>query len=307
MDDKAKSVSTNMITTRRRFLRQVATTGSALLVLRPAALQSASLPPLSFVIITDTHLGKGDSDSPERLWAKTAAEVQSAPGAFVLHLGDIVDGERETQYAKYLEVRKAITRPVYEIPGNHDKPEDFQKHIRKDIDTFFDHDWLRIVLMNNSHTNSHEGFFTTEQLAWLARVCNEAASKNLRMLICTHVPLHHNTHPDRGWYVKPANGQLAFYELLQKHAPRVLALFHGHFHNGLRGWDNHKPVHEVLFPSALYNQDRKLEQQNAPGYNPPEFRPGYTLVSIDNGTLTLRYRVTGADGGVEKTLPVAQA
>ncbi|MFM8546559.1 MAG: hypothetical protein ACKODB_02890, partial [Betaproteobacteria bacterium] len=58
--------------------------------------------------------------------------------------------------------------------------------------------------------------------------------------------------------------------------------------------------------SALYNQDRKLEEQKAPGYNPREFRPGYTLVSIENGTMTMRYRVTGADGGIERSLPLGQ-
>jgi predicted MPP superfamily phosphohydrolase len=296
-----------MNSTRRRFLRDVVSTSAAVAVLRPAALQSATLAPLSFVIVTDTHLGKNDSDAPERLWAKTAAEVQAAPGAFVLHLGDIVDGKREPQYARYLEVRKTITKPVHEIPGNHDNPEDFQKHIRTEIDTFFDHEWLRVVLMNNSHTDSHEGFFTNEQIAWLARTCDEAAAKNLRLLICTHVPVHTNAHPDRGWYVKPANGQTTFYETMEQHESSVTGLFHGHFHNGLRGWDDHKPVHEVLFPSALYNQDRKLEEQKAPGYNPREFRPGYTRVTIENGMMTLRYCVTGADGGVEKALPASPA
>lgn len=296
-----------MSTTRRRFFRDLASTSAAVAVLRPAALRAATLPPLSFIIVTDTHLGKGDSESPERLWAKTAAEVQAAPGAFVLHLGDIIDGRREAQYARYLAVRKTITKPVYEIPGNHDKPEDFQKHLRQQIDTFFDYDWLRVVLMNNSHTDSHEGFFTAEQIAWLTRTCDEAAAKNLRLLICTHVPIHTNSHPDRGWYVKPANGQTGFYETLKKHESRVIALFHGHFHNGLRGWNDHAPLHEVLFPSALYNQDRKLEEQKAPGYNPKEFRPGYTLVSIENGTMTLRYRVTGTEDGIEKHLPISPA
>ncbi len=293
-------------TSRRRF---VATLGSATatMILRPAALQSASLAPLSFVIVTDTHLGKGDSLNPEQLWQKTALEMEAAPGAFVLHLGDIVDGMREPQYARYLEVRKTITKPVHEIPGNHDKPEDFQTHIRKDIDTFFDHEWLRVVLMNNSHTDSHEGFFTYEQLTWLARTCDEAASKNLRLLICTHVPVHTNAHPDRGWYVKPANGQPTFYETMKKHESRIIGLFHGHFHNGLRGWDDHKPVHEVLFPSALYNQDRTLEEQKAPGYNPREFRPGYTLVRIENDMMTLMYCVTGSEDGVKKALPVHPA
>lgn len=293
--------------TRRRFLRDAVVGSASTIIMRPVALRSASLSPMKFVVVTDTHLGKNDSQAPEKQWSKTAAELQSAPGAFVLHLGDIVDGQREPQYDRYLEVRRAITKPVYEIPGNHDKPEDFQKHIRQQIDTFFDHDWLRVVLMNNSRTDSHEGFFTSEQLAWFARQCDEAASQNLRLLICTHVPVHHNIHPDRGWFVKPTNGQTAFYETMQKHASRIIGLFHGHFHNGLRGWDDHRPVHEVLFPSALYNQDRKLEEQKAPGYNPREFRPGYTLVTFENGTITLQYRVTGEQGGVEKALPMSQA
>ena len=91
-------------TSRRRF---VATLGSATatMILRPAALQSASLAPLSFVIVTDTHLGKGDSLNPEQLWQKTALEMEAAPGAFILHLGDIVDGMREPQYARYLGLR----------------------------------------------------------------------------------------------------------------------------------------------------------------------------------------------------------
>ena len=93
----------------------------------------------------------------------------------------------------------------------------------------------------------------------------------------------------------------------EEHESHLIGLFHGHFHNGLRGWDDHHPVHEVLFPSALYNQDRKLEAQKAPVYNPEEFRPGYTQVIIENGTVALRYRVVGTDGEVEKTLPISPA
>jgi 3',5'-cyclic AMP phosphodiesterase CpdA len=294
-----------MNTTRRRFLGKLGFTSAAAAVLRPTALQSAALAPISFAVITDTHLGKNDGDAPERLWVKTAVELQAAPGDFVLHLGDIVDGQREPQYARYLAARNVIAKPVYEIPGNHDKPGDFQKNLRQQIDMFFDHGWLRVVLMNNSQTDSHDGFFTVHQLEWLAHICDEAAAKKQRILICTHVPVHSNINPDRGWYVKPTNGQTAFYETMKQHESRIIALFHGHFHNGLRGWNDHVPVHEILFPSALYNQDRKLEEQKASGYNPREFRPGYTLVNIENGSMTLRYRATGAEDGIEKTLPLS--
>jgi 3',5'-cyclic AMP phosphodiesterase CpdA len=216
-----------------------------------------------------------------------------------------VDGMREAQYAKYLETRKLIKKPVHEIPGNHDKPEDFQKHIRPEVDMFFDHEWLRVVLMNNSHNDSHEGFFTAEQITWLGKTCDEAAQRGQKLLICAHVPVHHNTHPDRGWFVKPASGQTDFYAIVKKHESRVIALFHGHFHNGIRGWDDRAPVHEILFPSALYNQDRKLEAAKAPGYNLAEFRPGYTLVNIKDGAMTLQYKVTGTEEKSEKLLKIA--
>ena len=292
--------------TRRHLLTTLGAAAGSI-VLRPLCLQAADAPPrtLSFIVITDTHRGKGDSLSAEKLWQKTAAEVTSAPGSFVLHLGDIVDGMREPQYPIYLEARKQIQKPVHEIPGNHDKPEDFQKHIRPEVDTFVDHEWLRVVLLNNAHNDSHLGFFTAKQIAWLGKTCDDAAQRGLSILLCAHVPLHENLHPDRGWYVKPADGQTEFYAVVKKHEFRVLALFHGHFHNGIRGWDDRAPVHEILFPSALYNQDRNLEDKKAPGYNLPEFRPGYTLVSIKDGAMTLQYRVTGTDEKAEKVLKLA--
>jgi hypothetical protein len=75
---------------------------------------------------------------------------------------------------------------------------------------------------------------------------------------------------------------------------------HGHFHNGIRGWNDHRTIHEICFPSALYNQDRKLEDHNAPGYNLREFRPGYTQVTIEAGEMKLTYKPVGADASLTK-------
>src|SRR5687768_3164100 len=91
-------------------------------------------------------------------------------------------------------------------------------------------------------------------------------------ILCCHVPVHTNRHPDRGWHVKPADGQDALYALLGRHRRTVLALLHGHFHNGIRGWDDHAPLQESVFPSALYNQDRQLATRNAPDFYLAEHR-----------------------------------
>ena len=38
----------------------------------------------------------------------------------------------------------------HEVPGNHDRPEAFERHIRKPVDTSFDHKGVRFLLLNNS-------------------------------------------------------------------------------------------------------------------------------------------------------------
>lgn len=287
---------------RRAFLSAVS--APLILPLRNVFTDDALRPELKFLVITDTHLGYKGGDSAAKLWTKTAAELAKQEGAFVLHLGDVVDGGREEQYPIYLKTRESIGKPVHEIPGNHDPQPLFEKHIRPKVDTAFDHQWLRVILLNDAHTDSHDGFLTREQLDWLSSQITDARQTSKAVVIAMHVPAHDNKHPDRGWFVKPKDGQTEFYELIAAKTSPVLALFHGHFHNGLRGWDDRKPIHEICFPSALYNQDRKLEEQKAAGYNPIEFRPGYTAITLQTDKLLLDYRVTGATANVTRECPL---
>ncbi len=291
---------------RRRFL-QVTGWGAALVV-RPGCLLAAekTLPKLSFLVVSDTHLGYRDNTAAAKQWQKAAAEIAKSPAKLVLHLGDVVDGGREAEYPVYLKIRESLPQPIYEIPGNHDPQELFEKHIRKPVDTTVDLEWLRFLLLNNARTDSHDGFLSKSQLAWITEQCEQARRDGKFLALCMHVPAHTNRHPDRGWYVKPANGQTELYEILQKHNERVLCLLHGHFHNGVRGWDDHAPVQEISFPSVLYNRDRRLEAQNAPGYNLPEFRPGYTGVTIENRQMTLQYHPVGAAAVATKACPLEQ-
>ena len=49
-----------------------------------------------------------------------------------------------------------------------------------------------------------------------------------------------------------------------------------------------------------WRESKRLEEQKAPGYNPLEFRPGYTLVTIDGGVMKLKYKPVAADASVER-------
>jgi 3',5'-cyclic AMP phosphodiesterase CpdA len=292
----------------RRTFVQALGIGACSLPLFPRQLQAAAaaLEEISFVVISDTHLGHRDAEEAARQWAKTADEIAKAPGDLVLHLGDVVDGAREAQYPVYLGIRKRIGKTVHEIPGNHDEPAAFEKHIRRSIDAAVEHKWLRFLLLNNSRRGEHDGFLADGQIDWIADQLAQAERKRQYVMLCMHVPAHDNKHPDRGWHVKPEHGQTRLYDLLKDRGQRVLALLHGHFHNGLRGWDDRKHVHEIVFPSALYNQDRELTKQKAPGYNLAEFRPGYTQASIKEGSLALRYRPIGADRAAETVCDLTQ-
>jgi predicted phosphodiesterase len=291
------------VLSRRSLVQGVAAGAAALVCPLKFRVAAAEDSPVRFLVVSDTHLGYKDQESAAQQWQRTAAELARAEGQFVLHLGDVVDGGREAQYPKYVEIRQAIGKTVHEIPGNHDPAELFERHVRKPIDTVVKHEWLRVLLLNNSRPESHDGFLSPAQLAWMDAQCADAAKADQFVIIGMHVPVHENRHPDRGWYVKKEHGQAEFYALAQRHARRLLAVFHGHFHNGLRGWTDHAPVHEISFPSALYNQDRKLEEQHAPGYNPTEFRPGFTSVEITATAIRLEFKPVGHDVAVKKELP----
>ena len=281
-------------------------TGSAVaagsMALFPRCLRSAprSLSKLTFAVVSDTHLGYKDQPHAGRQWTQTVGELGATHAQFVIHLGDIVDAGREPQYDLYLKQRDRLKIPIHEIPGNHDPPGLFKKYIRRNVDQVVDYQWLRCILINNARTESHDGFVADQQITWIEQQCATAGDEGKYVLLCLHVPVHANRHPDRGWYVKPENGQAKLYAIIKKYRSRIVAMMHGHFHNGIRGWKDDNGVHEICMPSVLYNLDRGLEAQKAPGYNPPEFRPGYTLVSIQQGMMKLHYKPIGEDATVEK-------
>jgi predicted phosphodiesterase len=282
----------HFVNRRQTLAAGVATTASLCSTYRLPAAEDVK--PLSFIIVTDTHLGRNDNASAEKNWRRAIEEINQQAGDFVLHLGDVVDSGREAQYPLYVETRKLLNKPIHEIGGNHDPADLFSKYVVDKPDRSVDYGGVRFVLFNNAHEDSHLGFITSEQNAWVAEQCDEAAGKNLKVVICCHVPIHANKHPDRGWYVKPTDGQKEFYETQRRHADRIVAFFHGHFHNGIRGWRDHGQTVEVLCPSVCYNQNRGLKDHiaggKATGFFVDELRPGYVLAEVGNGKLTLRYK-----------------
>ncbi len=287
---------------RRHFLSRCSAGTISLALPALARADATPWPNFSFLVVTDTHLGYRTAGNASAQWEKTAAELAAADGSIVLHLGDVVDRGQSELYPEYLEVRAQIKKPVYEIPGNHDEREDFEKHLSVASDRTLDIGGIKFILFSNSRRTSHDGFVSRDQLAWISDKCRAAAETGKRIIFCSHVPFHHNLPPDRGWHVKPENGQRAFYEIVEEHKDRIIASFHGHFHSGLRGWSDRAPMHEIVFPSSLYNENRRITKRSAPGYNLDEFRPGYTKVRLKDHSMELEYTVVGKPHSITKKL-----
>jgi 3',5'-cyclic AMP phosphodiesterase CpdA len=194
---------------RRRWLAGSAASLAALHWCELPLPAAEGLKQFSFAIVSDTHLGRANGAAPERQWRQAIAEINESSADFVLHLGDVVDSGRPEQYPIYAATRGDLKQPIYEVPGNHDPHPLFEKHVRTPIDAAVDHAGVRFLLLGNAHTDSHLGFITPEQIAWLDKQCADAAASDLQIVVACHVPVHTNSHPDRGWHVKPDDGQRA--------------------------------------------------------------------------------------------------
>ncbi|MBM4035487.1 MAG: hypothetical protein FJ291_27410 [Planctomycetes bacterium] len=259
-------------------------------------------PLLEFAVVSDTHLGKG-GDGPAKGLAQIVEEINASNAELTLFLGDLVDtgAKNEPLYPEWLKLAKGLEKPFYAIPGNHDPVEFFKRHIRPDTDYVVDAKGFRFVLFNDSEAGSHDGVVTPEQLKWLAAQVDDAAAKKLRVFLVAHVAAHPNKHPDVGWWVR--KGEKEFEALLvAKGGSPIIAFLTGHFHCGLRGWSDRGGVQEIVFPSALWNGDRKLE--SAPGFTLKEHRKGYVMVEVYPKELRLRYKPLGAPAAEPLLLPL---
>ena len=86
---------------RRLFVGSTAL--AATKTLYPECLRAAERPleTLSFVVVTDTHIGYRERDSAAKQWRQTAESIAIQNADFVVHLGDLVDKRQESQYPIY--------------------------------------------------------------------------------------------------------------------------------------------------------------------------------------------------------------
>jgi hypothetical protein len=284
--------------TRRRAMAGALAAGAGLLLTRfsSAVTTQPADGVFRFALITDTHLGRG-GEAPSEQMAKAVEEINAANVELVICCGDLVNsGEtaaNEKRYPEWMKIAEKWKSPWHAVPGNHDPVALFTKHILPQTDYVIDRPRWRFICFRDAKPNpEHQGAVLDDQLTWIQSQIDEAAKQDRRVFLVSHIIYHDNKNPDVGWMIK--DNRDAFGALLERNNKTIAAFFAGHFHSGLRGWDDTFGIHEVVLPSACWNF-KGTRLHGAPGYTYDEDRPAWMLAEVTNDALTLHYKPIGAD------------
>ena len=125
---------------------------------------------------------------------------RNAAGAYdqVLCLGDLVDTgtSHEALYPEWMKIAARLHPPLQAIPGNHDPPQFFVKYVHPTLDRAVARDGWRLLFLQDTSVDSHDGAVADAQVAWLSAQAAEACSRRERIILCAHITRHPNAAPD---------------------------------------------------------------------------------------------------------------
>ena len=188
------------------------TLSSRLLGQDPAPPKPAPASTLSFVQISDTHIGFKKAANPDVVATlrETIARIDALPEApaFILHTGDLTHLSEAKEFDALEQVLKECrTKQVFYVPGEHDVLNDegarfrerFAKGTKGSGWFSFEQNGVHFTGLVNvlGMSEGGLGLLGTEQLAWLAKDL-EPLSAETPVVVFAHVPLW-TVHEKWGW------------------------------------------------------------------------------------------------------------
>jgi 3',5'-cyclic AMP phosphodiesterase CpdA len=227
---------------------------------------------LSFVQISDTHIGFGKEPNPkvadtlQALVDKINALPQRPP--FVIHTGDLTHLSKPEEFDTLEQILKGVkTDQIFYVPGEHDvfsdQGEEYLKRFGKGTQgkgwRSFDHNGTHYIGLNNVVAASSGptpgsfkngggeglGSLGTEQLEWLQKdVATLSASTPI--VVFTHVPLW-AVYPQWGWGTEDSEQALSY---LKKFGS--VTVLNGHIHQVMQKVEGNVTFHTAR--STAYPQ-----------------------------------------------------
>jgi 3',5'-cyclic AMP phosphodiesterase CpdA len=225
---------------RKEFIEHVSWTGAGIAWtlsasgLMSAAAEARAATDLTFVQISDSHIGFTRPENPDVTGTlqKTIDDINAMPvqPAFVVHTGDLTHLSKPAQFDTVKTMLGTLKAPVVVMPGEHD--------VIGSADAYnaafgmkeapngwhsFDRNGVHFVVLVNVFNFEIDGKLGTEQLDWVTK--DLAAQKtSTPIVVFGHVPLY-ALFPQWGWTTEDGAAVLA--QLQRFDAVTVL---NGHIH-----------------------------------------------------------------------------
>lgn len=296
---------------RRNFLRGSGLTAAACALggAQARAQQSESRSSLwsgtfTFAFFTDVHI-EPEMDAPQGT-ALAMDLINGSDADFAICGGDHVFDSLKVhkdrildQFQLYAETEKVLRMPVWHVLGNHDvagletgmSTHDviygkalFRKLFNTPTFYTFQHKGVHFIVIDSILIKGRDWHpeIDFEQVAWLERVLE--ATAGAPSIVISHVPLvtsmpSYGLGSDNKMY-QPVNNANTIVPILEKY--NVIALLQGHTHIVE---DVHRHGIQYITGGAVCGAWWKGMQYGD--------REGVTFVTVDNGTVTTKYRPTG--------------
>lgn len=218
---------------------------------------------------------------------RAVAAFRPVPDAVVLS-GDLTDNGLSEEYGVLNELLRRYVGhlPLYLIPGNHDRRDNFRKHLGRYygvtehprfVQYAVEHLPLRVVMLDSLVQGAGHGELCDERLAWLDGTLS-ASPERRTMLVVHHPPIRCGLAVlDRlNLHTSDALGRL-----LRRHK-QVERILCGHHHRGIIGRLEQAIV--TVAPSVVQQTELALEHDEGRFLLEP---PGFQLhVLLPDGSLT---------------------
>lgn len=265
---------------RRGFLKCMAWAGTGLvwtisggvpasraLARRAKEHETAHSADLSFVQISDSHMGFNKAANPDVAATLQAAveKINALPQRpdFLLHTGDISHLSRPEQFDTVDQILKSAgTKDVFFVPGEHDMLEDNGKTY---LDRYgkatkgagwysFDHRGVHFIgLVNVMNLKAGGlGSLGQEQLEWM-----ETDVKNLKsstpIIVFAHIPLW-NVYPEWGWGTDDSGQALGYLKRFGS-----VTVLNGHIHQTMQKVEGSVTFHTAMSTAFPQPQPGKAD------------------------------------------------
>ena len=217
--------------------------------------------------ISDTHVRADDGGAAAEQLRRAMAQARDYEVDAILLTGDLVNDERESEYAELAKAIAEPSAPLFIMPGNHDERQRlraaFPQHAylprSGPLSFVLDQFPVRIVAIDQIVPGETHGLLTAEQADWLDRTL--AAEPGKPTIVALHHPpfLTHDLLFDR---IGLLDAEL-FASVIAKH-PQVARVICGHHHRVAIGQIAHAPVIVAPSTSWIYGLAMNEGQQIAP-------------------------------------------